>query len=66
VLVPNKLIEVLEKLKVAHVIKTFPAFMGTRGSLPCSQEPAIGMFPQFVLNARLIPYFFNPLKPELL
>jgi hypothetical protein len=32
----------VEKLIVTQVVKTFPAFMELRGSVPCLQDPAAG------------------------
>jgi hypothetical protein len=29
----------LEKLTAVHILKKFPAFVGTKGSLPCPQQP---------------------------
>jgi hypothetical protein len=36
-----------EKLIVTQLAKKYPAFfMGPEGSLPCSQKPAIGPYPE--------------------
>jgi hypothetical protein len=37
---------IFEKLIVIHIIKKYPSFMGTEGSLPCSQKPATGSYPE--------------------
>jgi len=36
----------LYKLTVAQHVKKFPAFMKPEGSLPCSQHPATGPYPE--------------------
>jgi hypothetical protein len=36
----------LEKLTVTQLVKKFPAFMAPEGSLPRSEEPAIGPDPE--------------------
>jgi hypothetical protein len=36
----------LEKLPIVHLLKKFPAFYGTQGSSPCSQEPSTGPYPE--------------------
>jgi len=36
----------LEELTVAQLVNKFPTFFGTRGSLPCSQEPGTGSYPK--------------------
>jgi hypothetical protein len=30
----------------SHQVKKFPAFPEPEGSLPCSQEPTIGLYPE--------------------
>jgi hypothetical protein len=35
-----------EKLTVTQLVKKFPPFMEAEVSLPCSQEPAIGPYPE--------------------
>jgi hypothetical protein len=34
-----------EPFRVARLVKKFPAFYGTKFSLPCSQEPITGLYP---------------------
>jgi hypothetical protein len=36
----------LEKPTIAHLLKNFPTFHGTRSSLSCQQEPASGLHPE--------------------
>jgi hypothetical protein len=36
-----------------HPLKNFPAFYGAQGSLPCSQEPSTGLYPE---SDQSIPY----------
>jgi hypothetical protein len=36
----------LEKPPVAQLLKNFTTFYGTRSSLPCSQEPSTGSYPE--------------------
>jgi hypothetical protein len=48
----------LEHLKVAQMLKKFPAFMGLTCPLPCSQKPAIGpILSQLNPGLTLISYF---------
>jgi hypothetical protein len=35
---------VLEKLTVAQVVNKLSTFMQPRGSLPCSKQPAVGLY----------------------
>jgi hypothetical protein len=37
---------ILEKLIVAQLLKKFSTFLEPDGSLPCSQEPATGSYPE--------------------
>jgi hypothetical protein len=46
-----------EKLTVAQLVKKFPAFCGTRSSLPCSQKLSTGPSPE--------PFEFSPLHSGL-
>jgi hypothetical protein len=45
----------LEELNVAQLLKKFPAYYGTQGSLPCSEESDAGPYPE--------PDEFNPPLP---
>jgi len=36
----------LEKLTVTQLVKKFSTLMELKGSLPCSQDPAIGPYPE--------------------
>jgi hypothetical protein len=47
----------LETLPIVQQLKNFPAFRGTRRSLPCSQEPSTGPYPE--------PDQSNPYHPIL-
>jgi len=37
---------VLEKLTVNQIVKKYPNFIEPQSSLPCSQGPAIGFYPE--------------------
>jgi len=47
-----------EKLIVAQLISKFPAFYGTRYSLPCSQQPAIASYPKPDESSPHFPPYF--------
>jgi hypothetical protein len=38
--------DLLEKLIIAEMFKKFPAFLESEVSLPCSQQPATGPYPE--------------------
>jgi hypothetical protein len=59
----------LENLTVAQLVKEFPHFMETEGSVPCSQEPSTGPCPEpDEPNPHPVSYFskihFNALFPS--
>jgi len=42
------MLQILQKFIVIHIVKTFtfPASVESKGSIPCSQEPAITPYPE--------------------
>jgi hypothetical protein len=49
----------LKKLIVTRLVKELPPFMEPEASLPCSQQPATGLYPEQDATRPQIPILFT-------
>jgi len=54
----DKLILVLQKISLPHLVKEFPAVQGNQGSLPCSQDTTTSPYPELDNTCHCLAVYF--------